>query len=94
VFVAAYYLGISWLIPFQHHMAGLKISEEISPFITKGLINELHQRKRKIALFGPLLDEKSVQEDMIKMGIDILLTDRPDLLRINFDNHVKEEMQK
>jgi glycerophosphoryl diester phosphodiesterase len=83
-FAVAYYLGVGWIFPIKHHICGLKISPEIKEFITVGLIDEMHSRNRKIALFGPSLDDEEVQLDFIQKGVDIIITDRPDLLRKNF----------
>jgi len=84
-YVVAYYLGLSWVLPISHEICGLKISGEIAEFITPGLINDMHSRNRKIALFGPSLDDQEIQKKMINMGVDIIITDRPDFLRDNLD---------
>lgn len=41
-------------------------------------------------LFGPLLDHISFQQRFVDFGVDVLLTDRPDVLRSLMDGNHSE----
>lgn len=53
--------------------------------MTATLIDEIKGRGRRIAIFGPGLDRSKEQKRMLGLGIDIIITDRPDKLRKNID---------
>jgi len=67
--------------PYEHDIIGFFLEPHTRSFITKDLINTIHKAGKPLALAGSLLDDSNVQKEMIELGIDILFTDRPDVLR-------------
>lgn len=41
----------------------------------------MKKRGQAIAIFGPILDSKEAQKKYMSMGCDLILSDRPDVLR-------------
>jgi len=76
-----YVLGISWILPTRHSMMGSHISELTKNILTPGMFSDWKKRHMKIILFGEGLNDAESQKHCIREGVDILLTDRPDILK-------------
>jgi len=81
-----YVLGLSWLMPTRHSMMGSHISELTKNILTPGLFTNWRNRNMRIILFGEGLNEAESQKCCIREGVDILLTDRPDILKEVLEN--------
>jgi len=88
-----YWTGLLWLYPLQHEIFGFIVMEKTKDKLPLGLIKAIKNRGRKVAVFGPLLDHKEYQQKFLEMGCDMVLTDRPDVLRQCVDelNEVRNE---
>ena len=73
--------------PYEHDILGFFVESHTRALLTKHLINTIHKAGKPLALVGSLLDDPKVQKEMIELGIDILFTDRPDVLRQTFDSY-------
>jgi glycerophosphoryl diester phosphodiesterase len=73
--------------PFEHDILGFFVEPYTRAMLTKHLINTIHQAGKPLALVGSLLDDPIVQKEMIELGIDILFTDRPDVLRQTLNSY-------
>jgi len=76
-----YCFGLSWLIPSRHPIMGLHISEYTTNILTTRLLSYWKSRNFIVVLFGEGINDAITQKDFIQKGIDVLLTDRPDILR-------------
>jgi len=76
-----YVLGISWILPTRRSMMGSHISDLTKNILTPGLISDWKRRNMKIVLFGEGLNDAESQKECIQKGVDLLLTDRPDILK-------------
>jgi glycerophosphoryl diester phosphodiesterase len=75
--------------PYEHDILGFFLESYTRSLITKHLVNTIHKAGKPLALVGTLLDDPKVQKEMIELGIDILFTDRPDILRQTLDSYSK-----
>lgn len=66
---------------YEHDILGFFVENHTRNLIDQRLINTIHQAGKPVALVGSLLDDRQVQKEMIELGVDILFTDRPDILR-------------
>jgi len=73
--------------PYEHDILGLFLELHTRRILTQDLIDTIHKAGKPIALVGSLLDDAKVQQEMIELGIDILVTDRPDVLRQTLDSY-------
>jgi len=73
--------GLSWLLPANHPFMGLHVSEITKNILSSSMLSEWKSRKFTVILFGEGINEADVQREFLQKGIDILLTDRPDVLR-------------
>jgi glycerophosphoryl diester phosphodiesterase len=73
--------------PYEHDILGLFLELHTRRILTQHLIDTIHKAGKPIALVGSLLDDPKVQQEMIELGIDILVTDRPDVLRQTLDSY-------
>jgi len=76
-----YVLGLSWLLPTKHALMGAHIAEMTKQILTPSLFSDWKKRNMKIVLFGDGLNDAETQKQCIRDGVDILLTDRPDIAR-------------
>lgn len=79
-----YTFGLMWLIPFRHHIVGVTIHRMGIKVLSKKLVDAFHSRGRLVAVFGPDLDTVENQEFCLECGVDMFVTDRPDLLKQTF----------
>ena len=75
--------------PYQHDILGLFLEEHTRRLLTKDFLDRIHRAGKPLALVGSLLDRVDVQNEMIRLGVDILFTDRPDVLRQTFDAQLR-----
>jgi len=75
--------------PYEHDILGFFVEPHTRATITEHLINTIHKAGKPLAFVGSLLDDPIVQKEMIELGVDILFTDRPDVLRQTFDSYSK-----
>jgi len=76
-----YVFGLSWIFPTRHSMMGSHISDLTKNILTSGLYSDWKRRNMKLILFGEGLNDAETQRHCIREGVDILLTDRPDILK-------------
>jgi glycerophosphoryl diester phosphodiesterase len=76
--------------PYEHDILGFFLEAHTRNLITKHLVDTIHQAGKPLALVGKLLDDPSIQKEMIELGVDILFTDRPDILRQTLDSYSKQ----
>jgi len=79
--ILSYILGLSWILPTRHSMMGSHISEMTKNILTPGLFLDWKNRNMKVIIFGEGLNDAETQKHCIREGVDILLTDRPDILK-------------
>ena len=72
--------------PFEHDILGFFLESSSRSLVTKDLLTRIHSLGKPLSLVGSLLDRPDVQREMIDLGVDILFTDRPDLLRQTLDS--------
>eukprot|EP00850_Spirogloea_muscicola_P018977 SM000180S03502 [mRNA] locus=s180:111400:114792:+ [translate_table: standard] len=77
---AMYLLGLLWLAPLQHEIVGTTAHRWGFKVLTPGMIKAFHDRKRWMAVFGDYLDNAEGQLDCLALGVDLLVSDRPDIL--------------
>lgn len=73
----------------KHDILGFFLEPHTRAMLTKHLVDTIHQTGKPFAVVGSLLDDVNVQKQMIEFGVDILFTDRPDILRQTFDSYLK-----
>jgi glycerophosphoryl diester phosphodiesterase len=76
--------------PFEHDILGVFLESHTRAMLTPHLIETIHRTGRPLAIVGSLLDDPTVQKEMIELGVDILFTDRPDVLRQTLDSYSKK----
>jgi glycerophosphoryl diester phosphodiesterase len=76
--------------PYEHDILGFFLESHTRSLLTKHLVDIIHKAGKPLALVGSLLDDPTVQKEMIELGVDILFTDRPDILRQTFDSYSKK----
>ncbi len=59
--------------------------------MTENLVKAVHKKGKKIAVFGPDLNEVEMQKFCVRIGVDYLFADRPDLLRQVITEHEEEK---
>ncbi|CAF5066972.1 unnamed protein product [Rotaria sp. Silwood1] len=72
---------------YEHDILGLFIEPHTRSILNKDLIDTIHKAGKPLAIVGSLLDDQNVQKEMIQLGIDIIFTDRPDILRQTLDSY-------
>ncbi|CAF0949044.1 unnamed protein product [Rotaria sordida] len=75
---------------YEHDILGFFLESHTRSILNKHLIDTIHKAGKPLALVGSLLDDSNVQREMIELGIDILFTDRPDILRQTLDSYSKK----
>ncbi|CAF1037619.1 unnamed protein product [Adineta steineri] len=75
--------------PFEHDILGLFLESHTRSILTQHLIDTIHKTGKPLAIVGSLLDDPKIQKEMIELGVDILFTDRPDILRQTFNSYTK-----
>jgi glycerophosphoryl diester phosphodiesterase len=81
ILMFSYLFGLSWLVPTRHILMGSHISNLTKRIISPGLISDWKKRNMRIILFGEGLNDEETQRHCLNEGVDILLTDRPDILK-------------
>ena len=76
--------------PYEHDILGFFLAANTRSLVNKHLIDTIHKAGKPLALVGTLLDDPSIQKEMIELGADILFTDRPDILRQTLDSYSKK----
>lgn len=76
--------------PYEHDILGFFLEPHTRALLTKHLIDTIHQAGKPLAIVGSLLDNPTVEKEMIELGIDILFTDRPDVLRETFNSYLNK----
>jgi len=64
-----------------HEIVGFLADEARRQTLIPGLFDALHEKGKRIAVFGELLNHKEGQNHLIELNADILFTDRPDILQ-------------
>lgn len=90
-FIANYRQGqVNDTYPYEHDILGFFLETSTRNLVTKSLLDTLHRAGKLLALVGSLLDDRQVQKEMIELGVDILFTDRPDILRETLNESKKK----
>lgn len=68
---------------FEHDIYGFVLCRATSPFWSKGLVDAIHRRGRRVAVssFGQELNKPERLAEAISFGVDFIMTDRSDLLQ-------------
>jgi glycerophosphoryl diester phosphodiesterase len=68
---------------FEHDIFGFVLCRATTPFWSRGLVDAIHSRGRRIAVssFGQELNKPERLAEAISFGVDFIMTDRPDLLQ-------------
>lgn len=74
---------------YEHDILGFFLESHTRNLVTKTLLDTIHRAGKPLALVGSLLDDRQVQKEMIELGVDILFTDRPDILRETLNQYTK-----
>ncbi|GAQ83939.1 glycerophosphoryl diester phosphodiesterase [Klebsormidium nitens] len=88
---AMYCLGLLWVVPMRFEIVGTTAHRWGFKVLTPGLVKAFHDRGRLLAVFGPHIDTPEGQLDCIRMGVDMLFTDRPDVLSVTLEGLAKEK---
>lgn len=72
---------------YEHDILGFFLEPHTRQMLTQHLVDTIHKAGKPLAFVGSLLDDPKVQQEMIELGIDILFTDRPDVLRQTLDSY-------
>ena len=75
---------------YEHDILGFFLESHTRALLTKQLLDVIHKAGKPLALVGSLLDLPDVQKEMIELGVDILFTDRPDVLRQTLDSYLNK----
>jgi UDP-N-acetylmuramoylalanine-D-glutamate ligase len=54
-------------------------------------VKAIHKKGKRIAVFGPDLNDIEMQKFCVKIGVDFLVTDRPDLMRQVIEDHNEQK---
>ncbi|UJR20323.1 hypothetical protein I4U23_023454 [Adineta vaga] len=76
--------------PLEHDILGFFLEPHTRAILTSHLIDTIHKTGRPLAIVGSLLDDPKIQKEMIELGIDILFTDRPDILRQTLNSYANK----
>ncbi|CAF1629668.1 unnamed protein product [Adineta ricciae] len=76
--------------PFEHDILGLFLEPHTRAILTSHLVDTIHKTGRPLALVGSLLDDPAVQREVIQLGVDIIFTDRPDVLRQTLESYANK----
>jgi glycerophosphoryl diester phosphodiesterase len=72
---------------YEHDILGFFVEPHTRSLLTPHLIETIHKAGKPLAFVGSLLDNPKTQQEMIELGVDILFTDRPDILRQTLDSY-------
>jgi hypothetical protein len=77
-----YWLGLLWLVyPLQHQILGFFVNDRTERVMSKRLFRTLQEAGSVVALFGPGTNDRASQLKYLDMGVDMLVSDRPDILQ-------------
>jgi glycerophosphoryl diester phosphodiesterase len=88
---AAYTFGMLWSYPIQHEILGIVLVNPVTKLLTENLVKAVHKKGKKIAVFGPDLNDVEMQRFCVKIGVDFLFADRPELLRQIITEHEEQK---
>mmetsp|Transcript_30397 Transcript_30397/g.33958 ORF Transcript_30397/g.33958 Transcript_30397/m.33958 type:complete len:182 (-) Transcript_30397:27-572(-) len=90
--VGLYWIGLLWILPVKHHFVGGIMYARGRRIITKKMVKYWHeQRGQKAIVFGSTLDTRAGCQECINCGVDVIMTDRPDVLRKVLDGNDYEQ---
>ncbi|CAF3820659.1 unnamed protein product [Rotaria sp. Silwood1] len=75
---------------YEHDILALFLGPHTRSILNKHLVDTKHKAEKSLANFGSLLDDSNSQKEMIELGIDILFTDRPYILRQTLDSYLNK----
>ncbi|CAF3946630.1 unnamed protein product [Rotaria sp. Silwood1] len=75
---------------YEHDILALFLGPHTRSILNKHLVDTKHKAEKSLAIVGSLLDDSNVQKEMIELGIDILFTDSPDILRQTLDSNLNK----
>lgn len=79
--VLLYWTGLLWIYPLKHEVFGMAVTQRLDGILTQKFIDHLHRRNRIVAIFGPKLDHQESQRKYLNLGVDLVLTDCPDVMQ-------------
>jgi len=81
----AYFFGRISSVQIKHDILGWIVRPSTVRLLSKQLFDAAHSRGALIALFGESLNDPEIMQRMIDWKADIIVADRPDLLREMLD---------
>jgi len=79
--VGLHQIGLINWAPIKHEVVGFYVDTRTIGWITDLIITRLLKMGYWIGVFGPLLDDPNIQKRFIDLGVQLIVTDRPDVLR-------------
>lgn len=76
-----YHLGLLWLHQHQHQVVGYIVTEKTQRFVTPSLLRSLRATGCKVALFGPKVNTEEDIQYYIDVGVQMIVTDRPNVMK-------------
>jgi len=84
--ILAHFTGMSSLNTITHDIFGFMLFPSTSGFWKKSLVDTIHAKGKPIMLCGA--DSREDIMEGIEWGVEIILTNRPDILRQTFDEYI------
>jgi len=92
--VLLYNLGLLRFSPIKHDVVGFYVDQRTDKWIPDALITRLLEMGFWIGVFGPYLDDVEHQKRFISLGVQLICTDRPDILRKTMASSIIESIQE
>jgi len=87
-FVMSHLSGVT-NIQVNHNIIGFYFSSATIMFFSANLVEAIHRAGCKLIVVGDFLDNPSFQKQCVEWGVDIILSDRPDILSQTMNRMVK-----
>jgi len=66
---------------WTHDIFGYFLTPSTSLFFSKNVVEQVQKQGKKVVVAGFSLDDREVLKNLLAWGVDIVMTDRPDILR-------------
>jgi glycerophosphoryl diester phosphodiesterase len=73
-------------LQIEHEIVGFMVDNTLLSLLNEQLFQEFHKKGKWIALFGPALNNEDIIRRVVSLDTDLILSDRPDLLRSVLDS--------
>jgi len=87
-------IRLSWMYHIKHDIVGFIVDGRTNRLITNRLILQLLRRGHWVAVFGAFLDDEHYQRHFINLGVQLIVTDRPDILRKTIEDYHSERANR